>query len=116
MSELVSHKQVNTRKEHRCIVCDELIPVGDVADVFVSRFDGKILRHYQHPKCTKVYTEMCLKFKDSAVDMEDAVWRYYQDHLSANIPEEDWMKLSFKEQIDYICAKINNYYDKEIMW
>lgn len=102
MSEFINHKQVNTRKEHYCAVCDELIPIGDVADVFVSRFDGNIIRQYQHPNCTKVYTEMCLEYRDYEVDVEDAVWRYYQDNLSANIPEEDWKKLSLKEQIAYI--------------
>ena len=60
MSDIHNRKTVNTRKEHRCEGCFEIIPKGTKAEHCKGKWDG---RFYDYHLC-----EPCRKYMDTYMD------------------------------------------------
>ena len=51
----IREKNVCTRKEHRCVGCARILPIGTRMDVVTSVYDGEIANHYWCEVCTIYY-------------------------------------------------------------
>jgi len=54
MPTCLSQTQVVGRKPHKCFLCGEMIPKGELHRVFVGVFDGELQRSRYHAECDRV--------------------------------------------------------------
>lgn len=77
MIEVLEHKRVVTKKEHRCFGCDRKFPKGSNMSAHTEVGDGGICRTYWCDDCTRVWNKYM--GYDDEINSGD---------LIANYPEE----------------------------
>lgn len=55
MSNLHNEKIVKTRKDHKCLTCDSIIPKGIKAHYCSGIYDGEFYNYYRCEFCNKIY-------------------------------------------------------------
>lgn len=113
MMEFYSETHLIARKEHRCEMCDEAIPVGTAYWRETGKFDGEFFTRRIHEHCYEMMTEYCAE-----VDTEffwDDITAYVAEkhcetceHSALYDEEEGWTECPYFDVTE--CEKLRNIY------
>lgn len=104
---VLSNKQVKTRKPHCCAYCGRKIEAGAIAQVWVCEDGGDIQRNYAHFFCDMAATFIKEFEQDEYIDSNifyDDIHEYYTDNLADVFTPEEWAKYTPEEQCGIILG------------
>ncbi len=107
---VLSNKQVKTRKRHFCAYCGRTIAVGAIAQVWVCEDGGEIQRNYAHVTCDMCVNTVKEFGQDEYIDSNifyDDIHEYYTENLADVFTTEEWAKYSPDEQCGIILGVEN---------
>lgn len=107
---VLSNKQVKTRKRHICAYCGRPIAAGAMSHVWVCADGGEIQRNYAHVTCDMCVNTVDEFEQDEYIDQNifyDDIHEYYTDNLADVFSPEEWSKYSPDEQCGIILGHEN---------
>ena len=108
--EMLSRKEVKSRKEHKCMFCNGMITKGEIYVSTSLKNDGEIYTWKNHLKCGKLTGELDMDYDGEGIN-SDLFMEYVYEFLNSNLSEEEsndldlWGEDAVNKTIEIIKSK-----------
>lgn len=101
MIDIISDTKQKARKDHKCNYCNQPILKGESYHAMVLKYDD-IYQWKSHLRCDKIASKLKM-FDYSDEGVTDEYFHECINEAYYNLTEEDALKTSFAERLDFVC-------------